>query len=151
MKHLKPMVIKFIATFIMLFVILNLFFGMSFAKVVFISLSLTIISYSFGDVEILPRTNNTIASLADFGLSLVTIWFLSAAVTYFNRSPLFISSLISAAAITIFEYFFHKYMLSFFQKQTDRVLPRPRPLPANFQTETSEEIRPKIEKNHENK
>ncbi|GIN86012.1 putative membrane protein YndM [Heyndrickxia sporothermodurans] len=151
MKHLKPMIIKFIATLIVLFIILNLFYGMSIAKVVFISLSLTVLTYPFGDVGILPRTNNTIATLSDFGLSLVTIWLLSAALTYVNRSPIFISSLISAAAITIFEYFFHKYVLTYFKPKTDRILPRPRPLQTKFQTESSEDISPEIKKNNKNK
>lgn len=63
----------------------------------------------------------------------------------------FIATLISAAAITIFEYFFHKYILSYFKPKTDRVLPRPRPLQTKFQTESSEDISPEIKKNNKNK
>ncbi|MBL5772458.1 YndM family protein [Bacillus sporothermodurans] len=153
MKHIKAMAIKFVATIVVLFVILNVIFGMSFTNVFFISLVLSVVSYLVGDIGILSRTNNTIATIADFGLSLIVIWFLSAALTFENRTPLFIISLISAAAIALVEIVFHKYVSSYtFEKESDDFLPKHRYYYSNnYQTEASKDITPEIEKNKENK
>ncbi|MCM3237536.1 YndM family protein [Heyndrickxia oleronia] len=151
MKHIKAMGIKFVATLVVLFVILGLIFGMSFTNIVFISLVLSVASYLVGDIEILPRTNNTVATIADFGLSLLFIWFLSAALTRENATALFLISLVSASAVSLFEMAFHKYVSSnTFDRQSEEFLPKHRNF-HHYQTEASKEITPEIEKNRDNK
>lgn len=148
MKHIKAILIKFVATFVILFIILDIIFGMSLANVFFISLVLSVASYLVGDIGILSRTNNTVATITDFGLALIVIWFLSAALSFTPRTPLFVTSLFSAAAMTLFEIFFHKYVSSdTFEHESDNFLN----INPNYQTEVSEEITPEIEKNNENK
>lgn len=149
MKHFKAIAIKFIASLIVLYIILGLIFNMSFTNVFFISLVLAVVSYLVGDIGILPRTNNTVATLADFGLALMVIWFLSSALTYNGNTYLFFISFISALGIAVFEFFFHKYLSSdSFRNEPDNILPND--TFSNFQTEVSEEITPEIEKNTEN-
>ncbi|GLB61299.1 YndM family protein [Cytobacillus sp. NCCP-133] len=101
--------IKFIASLVLLFVILGLFYKMSFVNVFLISAVLGIVSYVLGDMVILPRTNNTIAAAADFGLSLILIWYLSSILTYGNNP--FTMSLVTSARVALFEYFFHGYLV----------------------------------------
>ncbi len=108
MRHLTAMAIKFISSLVLLYVILGLFFGMSFTNVFLITLALGIISYILGDMMILPRTSNTVATLADFGLAFLLIWIMSQNLTYGDNT--FWPSLIAAFGVTLFEYFFHKYI-----------------------------------------
>ncbi|TCN27118.1 YndM family protein [Mesobacillus foraminis] len=108
MRHLTAMAIKFVSSLVLLYVILGLFFGMSFTNVFLITLALGIISYILGDMMILPRTSNTVATLADFGLAFLLIWIMSQNLT--DGDNTFWPSLIAALGVTLFEYFFHKYI-----------------------------------------
>ncbi|WP_234978413.1 YndM family protein [Bacillus tuaregi] len=108
MKHLKALAIKFISTLALLYVILGLFYRMEFGNVFLISLVLGIVSYIIGDMLILPRTNNTVATLADFGLALLVIWFMSESFT--RGDSIFTVPLLASLGVTLFEYFFHKYV-----------------------------------------
>ncbi|MDI5787860.1 DUF2512 family protein [Bacillus licheniformis] len=73
------------------------------------TLFLGVISYLVGDLLLLPRTNNTTATMGDFGLSLVLIWVILAmqiipvwyACCSFNR----VSDRRHSVRI-----FFHRYM-----------------------------------------
>ncbi|CAM3823315.1 YndM family protein [Aeromicrobium ponti] len=108
MQHSKALAIKFIASLVLLFVILGLIYGMSFGNVFIITALLGIVSYILGDMLILPRSSNTVATVADFGLAFVLIWFLSSILTYGDN--LFMS-LVAAAGVALFEYFFHGYLV----------------------------------------
>ena len=105
-KHFRALAVKFLASLVILYVILGLMYDMSFTNVFLISLVLGLASYVIGDLFLLPKTNNTIATLADFGLAFMVIWVLGESLTY--GESLLLASLISAAVIAIFEYFFHK-------------------------------------------
>lgn len=71
------------------------------------SIVLTLLAYGLGDLVILPRTNNTFASLADFLLSFSLLW--AASVMFmqpFSLSGIFLT----AFALSVVEYFFHDYL-----------------------------------------
>lgn len=138
MDHVKAIAIKFIATLALLYIILGLFAGMSFGNVLLITIVLGVIAYIIGDLAILSRTNNSIATVADFGLAFLVIWLMSDTLTVGDN--LFTTSLLAALAVAVFEYFFHKYMaMNVFpdaaddNKQTGRL---------EYQTEASEELTP---------
>jgi len=139
MKHLKALAIKFISSLVLLYVILGLFYGMEFGNVFLISLVLGIVSYLIGDLLILPRTNNTVATLADFGLALFFIWFMSENFT--RGDNLFTVSLLAALAVTLFEYFFHKYVSRNVTKEDNQERLNSS-TNLRFQTEASEELSP---------
>lgn len=144
MDHLKAIIIKFLASTVVLYVILGLFYGMSFGSVLILSLILGVVSYIVGDMIILPKTNNTTATIADFLLSLLVIWAISRNMTYTGGYPnnFFSMALISTIFITAFEYFFHKYLVTHVindnPKQNQRT-------DLQYQTEASEELLPKDE------
>jgi Protein of unknown function (DUF2512) len=108
MHHGRALALKFIGSLVLLYFILGMIFGMSFINVFLITSLLGIISYILGDMLILPRTANTIAAAADFGLAFVLIWFLSSILT--DGENLLAMSLIAAIGTALFEYFFHKYL-----------------------------------------
>lgn len=136
MEHLRSLAIKFIASFVVLYVILGLMYNMSLTNVILISLVLGVASYVIGDLFLLPRTNNTIATIADFGLAFMVIWLMGEGMTY--GESLFTPSLIAAGGVALFEYFFHKYLTdSILEGEKDRNSPRTN---YQYQTEASEEL-----------
>jgi len=139
LKHVKDFTIKFISNLVLLYVILGLFYGMEFGNVFLISLVLGIVSYLIGDRLILPKTNNTMATLADFGLALLVIWSMSESFT--RGDNIFTVSLLAALAVTLFEYFFHKYVSNNATKEDSQEKINPS-TSLRFQTEASEELAP---------
>jgi hypothetical protein len=143
MNHMKALVIKFISSLVILYVVLGLLYDMSFSNVFLITLVLGVASYILGDMLILPRTNNTVATLADFGLAFLVIWLMGESLTY--GDSLVTPALIAAAGMAIFEYFFHKYVSNQVIKQEDNN--RYQAGNRQFQTEASEELTPTDRKN----
>jgi hypothetical protein len=137
MKHLRAIAIKFLASLVLLYIILGLMYDMSFTNVFLISLVLGLASYVIGDLFLLPKTNNTIATLADFGLAFMIIWLLGESFTY--GESLLAASLISAAGIAIFEYFFHKYIAGNVLEDQENSQRRSN---YQYQTEAAEELYP---------
>ncbi|MED3623937.1 YndM family protein [Neobacillus thermocopriae] len=135
MQHGVRLVVKFVACLVVLGIILGMFYDFSFGDVVLISAVLGLLSYFLGDLLLLRRSNNFIASAADFGLTFLVVWFMGRAITI--EDDLFSASLISAVAVTAFEYFFHRFLV---HESDDRKTIRTNR--TQFQTEASEELTP---------
>lgn len=69
MTHVKALAIKGIMTIIVLYLVLGLGFGFTFGDTLLMTIVLGVISYLLGDLYVLPKWNNMIATLADFGLA----------------------------------------------------------------------------------
>ncbi|WP_370222532.1 YndM family protein [Cytobacillus sp.] len=110
MLHSKALSLKFMACLVLFYIILGKRYGMSFENIFIITALLVITSYILGDMLILRRTNNALASIADFGWAFVLIWFLSSILTLQNE--LISMSLAAAFGTAILEYAFHLYLLS---------------------------------------
>ncbi|TFB24053.1 DUF2512 family protein [Filobacillus milosensis] len=134
MNHFKLILTKFVACFVLLYLILGFGYDVAFNNVLLISIALTLISY-IGDAFILPRTNNTIATATDFVLAFVVIYFMLDMLTY--GGDLLTASLISSAGLTVFEYFFHKWVKSEYNEMETEE--RPSVNHRNLQTEFSED------------
>ncbi|HEY4549909.1 MAG TPA: YndM family protein, partial [Bacillus sp. (in: firmicutes)] len=141
MKHIKPLAIKFISSLVLLSVILGLFFDMSFGNIFLITLVLGVVSYVIGDLFILPRTNNIIATLADFGLAFLVIRFMSDILARGNDGDMFTMSLIASIGVALFEYAFHKYVANRVLNENQSRENQQTKL--RYQTEASEELTPK--------
>jgi hypothetical protein len=137
MRHLKAFLIKFIACFALLAIILGGIYGITLGDVFVISLVLGIIAFAAGDLFLLPRATNITASFADFGLAFLLIWAMAANMTPVDN--VLIPSLIAAAGVAVFEYFYHKYLVKnvFGKEEETRSKGN-----LQFQTEASEELSP---------
>ena len=92
-----------------LLIILGLFYGVSFADILWTSLLLTVASYLIGDLFILPLSNNLTATLADLGLAFLGIWLIGSYM-YPVDVPVVAAAFFSALIIMVGEWFFHRYM-----------------------------------------
>ncbi|QED47839.1 DUF2512 family protein [Cytobacillus dafuensis] len=111
MNHVIAFIIKITSNFIFLFFILGFLYNITVVNVLTITITLSILSYIIGDLMILPRTSNAVATVTDFGIAMAVIWILSVSLTTGNYNNLFTMSLISSAGIAFFESFFHKYFV----------------------------------------
>ncbi|MBU6079445.1 YndM family protein [Allobacillus halotolerans] len=138
MNHFSLILSKFVAMLVLLYIILGIIFGVNFMSVFWVTLTFSIVSYLIGDLLILPRTNNMVASVVDFVMSFAVIYFLVDAYAF--EGNLFTASLLSAIGVTLFEVFFHNSVQT--QMEEENNVDRRR---YNLQTEVSEEIDPLIE------
>lgn len=137
MDHVKALAVKLISCFILLYIILGLFYDMSFRNVLWITLVLGITSYIIGDLLILPRTNNLISTLVDFVWAFLVIWIMGDYLTF--GDDIITMSLISAAGVAIFEYFYHKYVTTHITRSENNNKPRN----LQYQTEVADELTPR--------
>lgn len=109
MKHVKALLVKFaIIALILELTLINLS-KLSFSNILVVSLAVTILAYIIGDLLILPRTNNTIATLADIGLSLVTLILFDYII--YKAGISFMTALLASVIIGFGEWFYHKYII----------------------------------------
>ncbi|MFC3038681.1 YndM family protein [Virgibacillus xinjiangensis] len=109
MRHIWALLIKFLITATVLFSILTIFEAASLGEILWMSLLITGAAYLIGDLFILPRYGNTIASIADFGLCAVAVWLLS--MIFVDQGfPVFTAALFIGFFIAISEALFHIYM-----------------------------------------
>jgi|SRR5690625_4524492 len=134
MKHAKLLIIKWIATFVLLYLVLGLGYGIGLGSIFTISL-LSIFTYYVGDVLIFQRTNNFFATVTDFIVNYVAIYLLLNVIGF--RGDALIASFFSTTLITIYELFFHLYVAEHFSlTDYDRIdLHR-----YDYMTEISEEL-----------
>ncbi|WP_085992265.1 YndM family protein [Oceanobacillus senegalensis] len=135
MKHVKALLIKFIGSLALLYIILGVMYEMTFGEVLILSAVLGVVAYVIGDMLILPRTNNAVATTADFGLAWILIyWFLNGMTFDVNA---FTASLPAALGVSLFELFFHRYLANNILLNEER---NPRSRNLQYQTEISEEL-----------
>ncbi len=69
MKHIVALLIKYMAISAVLLIVLGIFWDVSVPRVLFISLVITGATYLIGDLFVLSKYGNTVATIVDFGLS----------------------------------------------------------------------------------
>ncbi|HEE9034592.1 MULTISPECIES: YndM family protein [Bacillus] len=122
MKHIVALLIKYTAVTAVLLVILGIFQGISIPRVLLISLFLTGAAYLIGDLFILPKYGNMIATMADFGLSFFGTWLLTSLFTNLDATRnIGLSSFIAALIIGGTEVFFHIYMKRLVLRNDDKL------------------------------
>ena len=111
MKHIVALLIKYTAISAVLLMVLGIFQDVSIPRILLISLLITGIAYLIGDLFVLPRYGNMIATIADFGLSFLGIWVLTYFLTDIDLTRnIGFSAFWSALLISAVEIFFHIYM-----------------------------------------
>lgn len=111
MNHITALLIKYTAIIAVLLTILGIAQNVSIPRILFISLVITGAAYLIGDLFILPRYGNMIATVADFGLIFLGVWGLAYFLTdIYSTRVITIFSFWSALIIGVIEVFFHIYM-----------------------------------------
>ncbi|EOA3903080.1 YndM family protein [Bacillus cytotoxicus] len=149
MKHIVALLIKYMAISAVLLMVLGIFWEVSVPRVLFISLVITGAAYVIGDLFVLSKYGNTVATIVDFGLSFFGIWVLAYLLTGIDATrSLTASSFWAALLIGIVEVFFHIYMKRMVLQEEEHVLTSPKKYRGTYATEFSDEYidRSKIRK-----
>ncbi|MDF0728083.1 YndM family protein [Cytobacillus sp. S13-E01] len=139
MRHLKALGIKYIVISVVLLSILGIYYNASIAGILMISILVTGVAYVIGDLFILPRFGNLVATFADFGLAFASVWALS--LLFIGQADrIVLASLFAATFIAMSEALFHAYMESKVLKKGDNHLTfNSTSFENRFQTEIAEE------------
>lgn len=149
MKTTIALIIKFIVTMAAAWISFMIFGQVAFWTVVVIALAGTVLNYLIGDLLILPRFGNVVASILDGILGGVTAWIILAffPVTYTYMTSVYMFALIVAVA----EFFFHMYLLSsrtIEKKKSDADFYKRSKI--SYNTETGSELYPYNSRNSDN-
>ncbi|MCE7794415.1 YndM family protein [Salipaludibacillus sp. CUR1] len=109
MEHGKPIAIKGVTTLAVLYVVLGLGYQVSFGIVLLMTVVLGAVSYIAGDLALLPKTNNIIATASDAVLSFLVIWLIGMAFGL-PGAALAVPALIATAILGAFEFYYHLYI-----------------------------------------
>ncbi|MEN2466340.1 YndM family protein [Ornithinibacillus sp. FSL M8-0202] len=135
--NLKALGIKFIINMIIVFSIFGIFYDASLVNLFIISVLTTAVAYVVGDLYILRRFGNVVASISDFFLAFVTLAMLGI-IFIQTDMPIVLASLFAAFFFAITEPFLHAYMQ---EKGPDEKSTRPLTR-GRYQTEIAEESTP---------
>ncbi|WP_249872050.1 YndM family protein [Oceanobacillus saliphilus] len=139
MKHTGPLAIKFLMTTAILWIVLGLFFDMSFGNIITTSLIVTLLGY-LGDLFIMPRVGNVFASIADFVFFWAAVWIVANTIIQTPIIALGTAAFISAVLLTIGEAIFHKYLKEEEIKYKKHLESKIAYFPRKYQTEFSSEM-----------
>ncbi|MEH7459664.1 DUF2512 family protein, partial [Bacillus sp. JJ1127] len=92
MNHIVALLIKYTAISAVLLMISGIFQDVSIPRILLISLLITGTAYLIGDLFVLPKYGNMVATIADFGLSFLGIWVLTYLLTDNNFARNIIAS-----------------------------------------------------------
>ncbi|WP_226666434.1 DUF2512 family protein [Metabacillus litoralis] len=138
MNTFKAFLLKAMAIFVVTLLILGFVFNYSLSNVLAISIILTFASYVLGDLLLLTRTSNIIATVSDFALVMLITWFYLANLTLYATS-VFAASILLSIGIAVFESFFHRYLKrQIYINDNKKIINAP----LRYQTEASDEITP---------
>ncbi|HWT27135.1 MAG TPA: DUF2512 family protein [Mobilitalea sp.] len=110
MKHVTNLLIKFVMVAVILEVVLLILTRLTFGRILWLSLIITVVAFLIGDLLILPASNNIVASIADVGLALVVIFIYNYYWTTTRIS--FVNSLVASVILGVGEWFYHRYIIA---------------------------------------
>lgn len=145
MKTAVAIIVKFFVTLAIAWISFMLFGTASFWTVLTIAAAATLLNYLIGDLLVLSRFGNIIASIVNgvIGGALAWIVLLYSPVTYYYMTSVYIFAVIVAVA----EFFFHMYLISAHivdRKKADADLYSNK---ISYNTETGSELYPYANKN----
>ncbi|MGM8364006.1 YndM family protein [Virgibacillus sp. W0181] len=134
MNHGKAIVIKFIIVSIVICSLFGIFTNVTLSMLFVMSLIVTGVAYFIGDLLLLRKFGNVIATFLDFGLLILSVWMLANLFIDTSMAMLLVSFYV-AFIITFTEPLFHGYM----QEKVFANEPK-FPSSGQLQTEFAEEV-----------
>lgn len=118
MEHVKLIMIKYFATFVLLYLVLGIAYGLTTSQIFFVSL-ISLALYFLGDLFILDQTNNFIATFSDVVINFIVIYLLLGVVGF--AGDRLIAAFISSIVLGFYEIFFHLYVTEEFSYEHEPI------------------------------
>ncbi|MEI3612862.1 DUF2512 family protein [Pseudogracilibacillus sp. SO30301A] len=113
MRRITAFIIKFIMMTFVLWIVLGLYFNVSFGSILVASIILTTVTFLV-DIYLLPRIGNIMAAVGDFAIVYFGLWFIGRFILNeaFSLISITNAAFMSALLILIGELFYHRYLLN---------------------------------------
>lgn len=109
MNHVKAIAIKTVVIVLISWIVLSLFFDVPHDQSIITGVIISIIIYVIGDLLVLRKIGNVVATIVDMGGAFLIAWlYLSAMVD----GDYLLGSLVVAVLVAVFEWFFHDWLLN---------------------------------------
>ncbi|WCK52685.1 YndM family protein [Aneurinibacillus sp. Ricciae_BoGa-3] len=108
MKHIQALLMKFVMATVVLYIVDGLIYGDTFGNVLTMGVILTVVAYLLGDLFVLPKSGNMMATASDFILAFIAVWAMGRWLG--GPGQYIVPALISAIVIATGEWFFHRYL-----------------------------------------
>lgn len=108
MKHIGAILLKYVMIAIILEVVLGLLTDNSFTDILVISAAVTVVSYLVGDLLILAKSNNPIATIFNGAVTLIILLLFNYARGY-DYIP-FTTALLATVVIEVGDAVFHRFV-----------------------------------------
>lgn len=115
-KTTTALLFKLIGTFLATWIVFGMILDNPMGHIITLAVLATILNYLLGDLMVLPRYGNVVASIGDGILGALTAYILSLISRAFDTT--LATLLLFTVIVAVFEYFFHQYLLS-----TDKLAP----------------------------
>jgi hypothetical protein len=110
MKNFVNLVIKLAFTYLVLFIMIPMLGKGTWTQTLVLGAILVVISYIIGDMWVLPKLGNFVASLIDLGIAVLVIWFMMRGLPQFVLTTGAVWTI--SVVLAIGEWFFHRYLLA---------------------------------------
>ncbi|PPA70875.1 DUF2512 family protein [Jeotgalibacillus proteolyticus] len=108
MNHGKALGIKAALVLPVVWIVLSLFNDVTFLDSTLIGIVLLILAYAAGDLFMLPKSGNVVATLSDFVVALLIIW---GGLELLGYNEIFLEAFVAAIIVAAGEYFYHIWLL----------------------------------------
>lgn len=111
MRRITAFIIKFIMMTLVLWIVLDLYFNVSFGSILVASIILTTVTFLV-DIYLLPRIGNIMAAVGDFAIVYFGLWFIGRFILNeaFSLISITNAAFMSAFLILIGELVYHRYL-----------------------------------------
>lgn len=103
------LVMKLIMTFLAAWIIFGIILDNPLSHILLLSALGAAINYLLGDLFVLPKFGNVVASVGDGLMAALTAYILDTVIPVFETT--FTTLLLFTLAVAAFEFFFHQYLL----------------------------------------
>jgi hypothetical protein len=109
MKHVKAIAIKTVVIALLSWIVLSAFGEVPHAQSLITGVLISLVIYIVGDLLVLRKIGNVVATIADMGGAFLVAWLYLGAMV---EGDFLMESLIVAVLVAVFEWFFHGWLLN---------------------------------------
>ena len=114
--YVKTFLMKFIMTFALMLIVLGWYYDVGLLNVLITTIALTVLGY-IGDIFLLPRIGNTLATMGDFVLAILVVY--GVGMFLYEEIPVGTAAFVISILLIVGEMFLHQYIeTKVFEPQT---------------------------------
>src|SRR4051794_35042176 len=105
--YVKTFLMKFIMTFALMLIVLGWYYDVGLLNVLITTIAVTVLGY-IGDIFLLPRIGNTLATMGDFVLAILVVY--GVGTFLYDEIPVGTAAFVISIILIVGEMFLHQYI-----------------------------------------